>query len=55
MSIKERLLNALDGLLLAVVMAWTVTIAAALLYPSTGAVRSSAQLQASIVSPAASP
>ena len=33
MNLKERFTNSLDALFLAMVMAWTVTIAVALLHP----------------------
>jgi hypothetical protein len=33
MNLKERFTNSLDSLFLAMVMAWTVTIAVALLHP----------------------
>lgn len=34
MRTKERFLNLLDGVLLALAMAWTITIATALFHPS---------------------
>ena len=35
MNTKERFLNVLDGVLLALAMAWTLTIATALFHPTT--------------------
>ena len=52
MNTKERFLNVLDGVLLALAMAWTLTIATALFHP-TGANSSPAQLQAAVTAQAA--
>jgi len=48
MNIKERFLDSLDGVLLALAMLWTITIASALLYPGAGEQRSSTELHASM-------
>jgi hypothetical protein len=52
MNIKERFLNSLDGVLLALAMAWTVTIASALLYPNMVDLRASTEQQAALSGPA---
>jgi hypothetical protein len=53
MNTKERFLNILDGVLLALAMAWTLTIATALLHPSN-ANSSATELRAAITDQAAS-
>lgn len=50
MTIKERFLNVLDGVLLVLAMAWTVTIATHLLHPSDA--RISSELRAPITTQA---
>jgi hypothetical protein len=45
MNTKERFLNILDGVLLALAMAWTLTIATALFHPTSA---NPAQLQAAV-------
>jgi len=46
MKIKERFLNTLDGILLALVMLWTITFATQLLHPSNAQPLSSNELHA---------
>jgi hypothetical protein len=53
MNLKERLLNTLDGVLLALAMAWTLAFASALLNPGTSSLHGSAGLRAPITTQAA--